>query len=114
MRMDELAQLLEGRVACPGAREITGGIVGDLLSHIMAHGQSGQAWVTVQKHINVIAIAVLHDMAAIVLPEGLLPEPEALEKAKAEGVGIILSPLPAFVCCGRLYRAFDNREHRGA
>ena len=35
----------------------------DLLSWVMAHGKAGMAWVTVQTHMNVIAVASLMEMA---------------------------------------------------
>ena len=37
----------------------------------MARGKPGMAWVTVQTHLNVVAVASLHEMACIILPEDI-------------------------------------------
>ena len=85
-----------------GDREIVGAYMGDLLSWVMAHGEEGMAWVTVQTHLNVIAVAVLSDMACVVLPEGIRMEAESLQKARDEGMAVLTSPLTAYEICGKL------------
>ena len=34
--------------------------IGDLLSFVMANGKEGALWLTVQKHLNVVAVAELN------------------------------------------------------
>jgi hypothetical protein len=53
------------------AREVKCGYSCDLLSWVMAHGKSGMAWITVQTHMNVVAVATLMEMAAVIVPEGI-------------------------------------------
>ena len=36
---------------------IEGGCVGDLLSFVMAHAREGNIWVTIQGHLNSVAVA---------------------------------------------------------
>ena len=57
MTVKQLAALIDARVLNQGDldREITGGVVCDLLSWVMANGGQGMAWVTVQTHLNVLA-----------------------------------------------------------
>ena len=86
-------------------REITCGFACDLLSWAMAKGRSGMAWITVQTHMNVVAVATLHEMACVVLPEGIRMEGPPLEKALEEGVLVLSSPLNAYEISGRLYAA---------
>ena len=81
-------------------REISCGYACDLLSWVMAHGEEGMAWVTVQTHLNVIAVAALADMACVVLPEGITMEQDVLAKANAEGMCVLTSPLTAYEICG--------------
>ena len=38
--------------------EVTGGCVCDLLSVVMAEGEAGMAWITVQTHLNVIVLRI--------------------------------------------------------
>ena len=58
----------------PLQREVTTGYSCDLLSWVLAHGQAGMAWITVQTHLNVIAVAMLMDMACVIIPEGIVLE----------------------------------------
>ena len=48
-------------------RDVEGGYTSDLLSDVMGHSDAGQLWVTLQTHKNVMAIASLKELAAIVL-----------------------------------------------
>ena len=57
MKVTQLAELLGAKVVCPADREIACGYSCDLLSWVMAHGKQDMAWVTVQAHLNVIAVA---------------------------------------------------------
>lgn len=72
MTVEELAQRLELRVAVGGealSREVAGGYCGDLLSWVMSRAQSGDVWFTVMGNVNSIAVAMLADVACIVLCE---------------------------------------------
>ena len=42
---------------------------GDLLSWVMSHAKEGEAWITVQTHINVIAVALKVEMLTVSLKE---------------------------------------------
>ncbi len=107
MTVREIVEKLDLEVLTGDAgldREITGGYASDLLSDVLAHGQSGDAWVTLQTHSNVIAIASLKDIPAVVLVNGRRPDAETLGKAREEGVVLLGTPLPAFELAGRLYQ----------
>ena len=105
MKVSELQALICAENLTPEItedKEITCGYTCDLLSWVMAHGDEGMAWVTVQTHLNVIAVAVLSDMACVVLPEGIRMEEESLQKARDEGMAVLTSPLTAYEICGKL------------
>jgi len=74
----------------------------DLLSWVMAKGKANSAWITVQTHLNVIAVASLLDMPAVILPDGIQPEEATQKKAAEEGIAIICSPMNAFDICAVL------------
>jgi serine kinase of HPr protein (carbohydrate metabolism regulator) len=81
-------------------REVTGAICCDLLSFVMAKGQAGMAWVTVQTHMNVVAVATLHEFSCIILSDGCQMPEDALKKAEAEGIAVLGSKLTGYqVCC---------------
>ncbi len=83
-------------------RPIQGGYCGDLLSDVMANAPAGCIWLTVQTHQNIVPVAVLHDMAAIVLTGGHDPDPETMEKANEEGIPILMWPGSAFKLAGQV------------
>lgn len=108
MTIGELLRLTEGRLLTPEegmAREVSCGYCCDLLSWVMAHGRPGMAWITVQTHLNVVAVAALHDMSCLILPEGLRMEGAPLDKAGEEGLAVISSDLSAYALCARLAAA---------
>jgi len=84
-------------------READAGYCGDLLSDVMANSKKGALWLTIQSHQNIVAVAVLRELAAIILVNGRAPDEETRTKAEAEGIPILLSPLPAYELAGRLY-----------
>ncbi len=86
-------------------REITGMKCCDLLSWVMANGTEGDAWITVQTHLNVVAVASLLDMACIIVPEGIEMEEATLEKAREQSVAIIAADMDAFGIFSRCYEA---------
>lgn len=83
--------------------EITGGYVSDLLSDVIANAKTGDVWVTMQVHINIVAVALLKEIAAIVIVQGREPNEDTLKKAVEENIPILVSKLPAFQLVGRMY-----------
>jgi len=84
-------------------RKVEDGYCGDLLSEVMANAPEGCVWLTVQGHQNVVAVAVLREMAGIIITGGQTPDEETLQKANQEGIPILLSSETAYQLAGRLY-----------
>ena len=106
MTIGELAQRTGFAVMTEGSdlgREVTGACCCDLLSWVIAKGAPGYAWVTVQTHMNVVAVAALHEFACVVLAEGATMPPEVLAKAEHEGVAVLGSPASEYAVSGTLY-----------
>ena len=80
-------------------REIESGYVGDLLSWVMANADNNCAWVTIQTHMNIIAVATLLEMACIIIPEGAEIEEDTLAKATEENIPIITTEMNAYQVC---------------
>jgi imidazolonepropionase-like amidohydrolase len=80
-----------------------GGYASDLLSCVMAKAIRQGIWVTLQAHNNVVAVAALLELAAVILTEGVQPEPATLAKAKEEGVVLLATPRTTFEVVGRLW-----------
>jgi hypothetical protein len=85
------------------SRKVSGGYVSDLLSDVMANAKSGDLWVTLQLHINIIPVANIKDLAGIIIVNDRKPEQETLQKAQEESVPVLGSPLSAFALVGKLY-----------
>lgn len=83
--------------------EVTGGYASDLLSYVMARAKDGNVWVTMQSHVNVVAVASLVNLAGVIITEGARPEPATLEKANLEGIPILATALSTFTVVGKLY-----------
>ena len=90
-------------------RMITGGYASDLLSDVMGHAREKQVWITVQTHKNVIAIASLKDLAAVVLVRGRVPDEDTAIASDEEGIPVLSTPLDAFEACGRLHELLRGR-----
>lgn len=86
-------------------RKIEVGYACDMLSWVMSHAKAGMAWITVQSHMNVIAVATMMDMSVVILPEGIAMEAEIVEKAAEEGLAVLTSERTAFELSGLLYAA---------
>lgn len=78
--------------------------VSDLLSDVMGKAQPGMLWITSQVHKNIVAVASLKELSAIIVVNERKVDPEVLEAAEAEGVVILASGKPAFETAGELYR----------
>ena len=84
-------------------REVSGVYAGDLLSDVMANSKAGQLWITLQAHINVVAVASLRELSGILLVNNREPTREVLDKAEEEGVPVLTSELSTYELSGRLY-----------
>lgn len=84
-------------------KAITGGYAGDLLSDVMANGKKGDIWITSQVHQNIVAVAVLKELAGIVIVGGKKPQAETINKGETEKITIATTPLTAFELAGKLY-----------
>src|SRR5690554_5621981 len=84
-------------------REVSSGYACDLLSWVMAHGSKNGLWITVQTHVNVVAIATLLEMTCVIIPESVTVDEKVVQKAEEEGIIILSSTMTAFEIAGRLY-----------
>ena len=91
-------------------RSISGGYASDLLSDVMGNAREGQVWVTLQTHKNVMAIASLKDLAAVILIKGNKPDEDTLKQSNEEGVPVLGTDKETFEIVGELYKYFVEHE----
>jgi len=98
MQVSEFVKLSGSRVLTGEYedREIVCGYTCDLLSHVMGKGQADMAWITVQAHMNVIAVAALLDFACVIIPEGLPVDETIVNKAASEDIIMLSSDMTAY------------------
>jgi len=90
-------------------RDVNGAYGGDLLSDVMANARKGDLWITIQVHMNIIPVAAMKELAAVVIANGRRPEPEVLAKAREERVLLLGCALSSFEIACRLHEAGVKR-----
>lgn len=87
---------------------INSAYVSDLLSDVIGKAKPDMLWITSQVHKNIIAVAMLNDLGAIVLVNERVVEKEVLEAAEEEGVVVLTSGMPAFETSGIIYNYLNS------
>ena len=82
---------------------VKSGYCSDLLSCVMTGAEPDGVWITLMAHSNIVAVAALLDLAAIIITEDAQPNQETIEKANEKGVTILSSPKPNFHIVGQLW-----------
>ena len=97
MTAEEICAKVNGTRAVPVAdATATGVYVGDLLSDVMGHAGEACALVTIQNHLNTIAVCTLVGCAVLVICHGRPIPPDMAEAAAREGVAIVVTPLSQY------------------
>lgn len=81
---------------CGNERQIEGVYCGDLLSMVMGRAKENDVFVTVMANVNTVAVAVLADVACILLCEGVHFDEMSTARAEQQEVCVIESDEPAF------------------
>ena len=81
----------------------TGGYSSDLLSCVMAGAGKGYLWITLQAHLNIVAIAALNEVAAIIITENAQPDAASIAKANEQGVVLLSTSQPTYEVNGKLW-----------
>lgn len=106
MKVSDVVKELNLKVFCGGAgldNEVSGAYVSDLLSDVMGNASEGELWITLQTHRNVLAIASLKELSAVILVKGFEPDEDAVEHSTEEGIPVLGTELNTFELAGRLY-----------
>ena len=75
-----------------------------LLSRVMSGCETGDAWITVQTHLNVLAVAELNEAACIIVPEGITVESVTAERAEEKNIAILSSEMKTYELCWRIHQ----------
>jgi hypothetical protein len=79
------------------------GYTSDLLSCVMAGAAHQSLWVTLQCHVNIVAVASLLDLSGIIITEGAQPDEATIAKANEEGINLFSTQASTFTVVGQLW-----------
>jgi hypothetical protein len=85
-------------------RTVGGAYAADLLSCVMKGAKRNDVWVTLQCHLNVVAVASLLDLAGVIITEGNRPDAETIARAEKEGVPLMVTVKSTFTVVGELVK----------
>ena len=83
--------------------EVESGYCSDLLSCVMAGAQPKGIWITLMAHGNIVAVAALLDLAAIIITEDTQPEKATIAQANEKGIILLSTPKSSFQIVGSLW-----------
>ena len=75
----------------------------DLLSDVLAHAPAGGILLTIQVHMNVVAVAVHAGLRAVVFASGMKPSEDVRARAVEEGISLFSTERTTFDTAGKLY-----------
>ncbi len=104
-------QTLTPEIQTSDSVSVSAGHASDLLSDVLANAPGGGVLVTIQVHLNVIAVAVHAGLAAVIFASERTPDEAVRQKAVEEGIRLYVSKESTFDVVGRLYQ-MGIRGHR--
>ena len=97
MTVEEIAEKTAGRVEVAAENATaTCAYCGDLLSDVMGHASDGAVLITIQNHLNTIAVCTLAGIEVVLLCHSRPVPPDMAEAAVREGVAIVSTPLSQY------------------
>jgi hypothetical protein len=108
MRLHELADALDLCEFTPGQGgdpDITRGYASDLLSDVLARAPIGGVLITLLANREVVAVASLAGLRAVIFSCGRTPDDRTVASAAADGLSLFGSQTDSFEVAGRLYES---------
>ena len=86
-------------------RQVTCGYAGDLLSWVIGRAGQDAAWLTIMSNQNVAAVALMADVACVILTEGVRPDEDLLRRAAERDVTLLGTAEDTFTAAARIHGA---------
>lgn len=83
--------------------DVAGAHASDLLSDVLANSPAGGLLVTLQVHMNVVAVALHAGLSGVIFTSGMKPDDAVMSKAVEEKLRLYASQEPSFDVAGKLY-----------
>jgi predicted transcriptional regulator len=84
-------------------REVTSAHASDLLSDALANAPAGGLLLTIQVHLNVVAVALHAQQAAVIFTWGMQPDEAVVTRAIEENLPLFAASASTFEIAGQLY-----------
>ncbi|MDR2904248.1 MAG: AraC family transcriptional regulator [Clostridiales bacterium] len=81
----------------------------DLLSWVMGKAPESSAWITIQSHVNIVAVTMLTGSACIIVAEGSAIDPDTIAKADSEDIPILSTKLSAYEI-SKIFMRLENAQ----
>ena len=109
MKISQMINLLDLKALSEGEdREIKNGYTSDLLSDVIANAKEDYIWITIQRHLNILAVAELKKIPAIIITGKSYPDEKLIKKAKEEKIYILKTEKNSFEISGEIYELFKK------
>lgn len=108
MTLEKIRELLSAEVITGSQNmkmEIKMACGSDLMSDVLAFVKSGSLLLTGLTNLQVIYTVEMADIKAICLVRGKKPSKEMEGLAKAKNIPLLVTKLPMFESCGKLYKS---------
>ena len=97
MNTQEIASLVKGQINVDNpAANVSAAYASDLLSDIMGHCGDSSVLITIQNHLNAVAVCTLAGIEVIVICHDRPIPSDMAEAAQNEGIAIITTPLSQY------------------
>ena len=106
MTLAEIQHALGLGCLTPGldlGREVTAAHASDLLSDALANAPAGGVLLTIQVHLNVVAVALHAQQAAVIFTWGMQPDEAVVTRAIEENRPLFAASASTFEIAGQLY-----------
>lgn len=91
-------------------RTVSGGYTSDLLSDVIANAEADNIWITLQTHKNIMAIASLKDLSAVIIINDNKAEEDTLKQSNTENIPILGTKEKAFETSAKIYELLNNNS----
>jgi predicted transcriptional regulator len=107
MKLKDIERILEAEVVVGIdllEKEISMACGSDLMSDVLSFAKPNSLLLTGLTNPQVVRTAEMADLQAICFVRGKRPEQETIEMAETKDIPLLVTPIPMFESCGRLYQ----------
>lgn len=83
--------------------DIKKGYCCDLMSEVMGKAEADSIWITVHTNMNVLAVASMLELKAVIIAEGHKVDENFIKRAEEEKIALFYSDENSFILSGKLY-----------